>query len=180
MSENSLDIHDGRLSAVERRVVHLDESISTIGRNQAGMQSTLNSVNDTLSQLSGRINEPNNTNWFGVISATVAVVAIMGAGVVMKVNPIDNRTHMNSMDIKAQTQVLADRGAAITGATILIDNLTDQLKHLDEQHHVTQEKVSELEKRSAASQVSRRAIGDYVKTMDIEGTRASIADRPKN
>lgn len=52
------------------------------------------------------------------------------------------------------------------------EQAAEQIKHLDVQHHDTQANVIELQKRSAASEVSRRAIGDYVKSVDEHGTRA--------
>jgi DNA polymerase III sliding clamp (beta) subunit (PCNA family) len=41
--------------------------------------------------------------------------------------------------------------------------IEEKLAHFDELDHQRDERIIELEKKAAASEVSRRAIGDYVK-----------------
>ena len=41
----------------------------------------------------------------------------------------------------------------------------EKLAHFDKLDHVRDDRISELEKRSAASEISRRAIGDYTREL---------------
>lgn len=112
--------HDSWRSAMERRIVHIDDSFSKniaqltqgqsqLAQSQAATNSTLETVVRTLDQLSNRINQPNPTNWFALISTVISLVVLMGAGVTMKVAPMEATLAAHTAALAANTQVLIDR-----------------------------------------------------------------------
>jgi hypothetical protein len=123
-----------RVSALERRAVHTDEVLTKVLQNQASQQSTMESVVLAVDKLATRINQPNNTNWWGMISSLVALVILLGAIGIMKTEPMNEEIDDNGIAIAALVAVQAARGFKMgemaafteqTDATLLAAALRD-------------------------------------------------------
>ncbi len=204
MSDNSPYTEHGnsRFSHLENKVEHLDTTVGQLMQNQASMDAKLGTVLTGLDKITTRINEPHDTNWWGMISSLVALVLLMAGGVLMKTAPMEAAIlevhdaaaantevlhersytlgrHNAQLEYIAAKQVLTaeqneaqwgaigDLRVAISVNETNVDNSTWQHRHLDEQVHAHDRRISSTEKKAAAGEVSRAAIGEYAK--EVQG-----------
>ena len=140
---------------MERRIIHIDDSfsksISQLSQNQASMQSTLETVVRTLDNVSNRINQPNNTNWFALISCIVSLVVLMGAGVTMKVSPMEATLTAHTAALAANTQVLIDRAKDLGRIETSMENYVQDHNEATEENKDQWEQISTLREHAAAN-----------------------------
>lgn len=152
--------HENWRSAMERRIIHIDDSfsksISQLSQNQASMQSTLENVVRTLDNVSSRINAPNNTNWVGIIGAFVSVVVLMGAGVTMKVAPIEATLHAHTVALAANTQVLIDRAQDLGRIETSMQKYNEDHAENMAENKDQWEQLSKLREKASANTAAHR------------------------
>jgi hypothetical protein len=120
------DIDKTRFTNLEGRVVHLDTTVGKLMQNQASMDAKLETVISGMDKIATRVNQPHNTNWWGLISAIIAVVVVIAGGIQMKVTPIE----------LAQLQILE---------RIELDNSRDQISA--ENRGYSRAKAEDLQKQ---------------------------------
>jgi hypothetical protein len=99
MTNLSSDHGTIRLDAVEKRVISLDENISSIASYQAADRATLSTLVQSVNRIGERLDKPMNT--WGMVSSVVALIVVMGAGVTMRVAPIEAATVLNALAVEA-------------------------------------------------------------------------------
>lgn len=147
----------------EKRQTTLEHEVNVLSKDMAEVKASVPLILDQLGIISKKVNTPEaSTNWFGLVGAFVSVILVMGGGVSLMIDPIEkNLDRMNDV-----LRVQNDRGFAdskkLGGIHIRQETLVRELSHLDERSHWSENRIIDLEKRSAAAQVSHRAIGDYI------------------
>lgn len=130
------DIDKTRFTNLEGRVVHLDTTVGKLMQNQASMDAKLETVITGMDKIATRVNQPHNTNWWGLISAIIAVVVVIAGGIQMKVTPLE-LTQLQLLERveldNTRDQVSAEnRGYARAKAEDLqkqVNHLTDLISH---------------------------------------------------
>ena len=150
---------------IEQRVEHLDQRVGTLSEDMAAVRSSLGSVVATLDKVATRVNAPVATNYMQLVTTVIAVCVVLGGFIDLRIRPSENR--MSALDVHSDEVdfALASRGRVIGVVETELIGIRRGLEHLDEMHHVTQEKVGALEKKAAAADVSRKAQGDFVKLL---------------
>ena len=157
----------GRLATIEKRQNHLDEQVGILSQDMATVKASIPGIVDTLSKISDKVNAPPvSTNWFGLVGAFVSVVIVMGGGVNLVIAPIlKNLDRQN--DFLANLNEKYYVTVQLTSAQgVRIERLRSDIDHVDEQYRRWQERVDVLESKAAAAEISRRAVGDYAKSLE--------------
>ena len=141
----------------------------------ASVKSTVNSMAANVERMATRVNTPVNV-W--TVLATVATLVFgFSQYVDLRMAPVQSRVEMIMKAELETMKELSNRAAVIARDEVRIDGVTEQFKHLDEQHHVSQDRIAELEKHNAANDAKLKLLGDYVKTMDEKGSRKWAQER---
>lgn len=146
-SPSELDLT--RVSSLETRVIHLDSIVGQVMQSQAAVQATLDTVVANLDKVSTRINQPNNTNWWGMISSFAAITLLLAGGVLMKTEPITNNLEFVRQAAAANTAVIAvrshDLGVITSDNAHQAQTIGSLLSTADQQAKA----IAELQERSA-------------------------------
>lgn len=164
MGEEAVHMEGSRLSTLEGKIAHTDDRVGAIERGVARMQSTQAAQTATLEKIADKVNTPApTTNWIGVVTAVIALVTVLGAGVMLVVNPLRDRqeaiTSMIMQDNERERHDAYDQGVYITS----IENLQKASKHLDEVIHKIEVDVTENKIANERNRTSIKAVGDYAK-----------------
>lgn len=155
---------DHRIDKLESRYGHLDDQLSKQGREISGINATLTQFGQTLSDISEKVNQPpNSTNWWALISAMVALVVVFGQGVNMLVNPLAERQDDVAAVIVKFSELHMDQADSLATLSANERRDRDEITRLDSLLRESGAAIATLQQKSAASEVSRKAIGDYVK-----------------
>jgi preprotein translocase subunit Sss1 len=138
----------------QRLIDHTEESRAKQIRADARLDSigsSLEMVAENLKELAKVVHkEPSKAPYFQIIGAVGLVIGMAGT---LIVGYVQREVAHNASE--AEITLEWSRATA--------DGLEGTLSHMDERVHWIGERIVALEKRSAASEVSRRAIGDYAK-----------------
>lgn len=155
---------DTRIDKLESRYGHLDDQLSKQGASISGINATLAQFGQMLKDISDKVNQPpSTTNWWALISAMVALVIVFAQAVNMMVSPIEARTQalIETMGNFSEARIRQ----AVDIATLKSESadLSNEVYEANARQLRAELSVIELQKQAAASEVSRRAIGDYLK-----------------
>lgn len=158
----------------DARVTAMEGRLGTIDSNQQRQEAKL----DTLIH---HLNQPRNVNWAGWGGLGLGVLlALFGAAKFMV-----EYTSLTDVPIQKDIAVLRSSDSVFSEfqrAThyrfgefdMLTKTIQSDQKHKDDLYHKLDDRVRELESKAAAAEISRRAIGDYVKEIDRLGSRVWI------
>lgn len=152
---------DDRFDSLEHRYNHIDGRVTAVAQDMASVKATTSQLLEMVRSLSDRQNA--GTNWPALVSAIVAVIVIMGSGVVMTTRPIvDTQDRIlvgMAADNERALEDAYDQGVHQTH----LEGLQAQLERLGASHRAARGRVSELETELAATYTISKATGDYVK-----------------
>lgn len=144
----------------------LNSRLGGVEQAVAGMVALQKTQAEDIKTLVDRVNQPKDKTdiaaWVGVGIMMLVTAGSIGA---LSLSPIQHQ--LDSVDAfmlshnKESVEAAYNRGKFDQYA---LDTRAQHL-HLDEQHHVTQARLSDLEKKAAAGGVSRQATGDYAKEL---------------
>lgn len=158
---------------LDGRVSNLDERVTSMAKDTATIMAQLDNVAGAVNTLAKTVNEKNPTNWWALVSATVAVLTLMGTIGYMSLLPVSTRLDILSIETNEEIeqiwvevkQSIYDRAKT----EVYQDIFSKRTKENTDDLTALQERVSKLEAKTSAAEVSRRAIGDYAKE-----TRAKV------
>ena len=161
----------------DARVTAMEGQITTIGHNQLRSEQKLD-------QLISSINTPKQVNyaaWVGVGLTTLAMVLAGAFGLGSYISLV-NEPQM--IDIANNNEAIDDLGVwqhqSHYEFGVIHNNqahVADEISRLWDHIHKLEDRDSELEKQAAAAEVSRKAMGDFMKDVDQYGSRRWMGDR---
>lgn len=102
----------GRIERIEADQQELGRKVyevtAAVGKIEVGMNSLISVVRDqseSMRAIAARQNERRDTNWFGLVSACIGVISILGAFIMLHVSPIREQV----MDHHRRLEVTTDR-----------------------------------------------------------------------
>jgi hypothetical protein len=173
MVEGEQLMSESRLQKLEGRTYHIDGKVAAI-ETQLGTQG------QQLNRIEQHLLAPKPPVNYGVwVGIAITLLFGFGSLIMAGTSYVDVQLgHMRGAISKIDTSIdkyRDDRAAdAITAkneaysAGVLrgeLNALGGLVQHMDERRHKADERIVELEKKAAAGEVSRRAIGDYAKEL---------------
>jgi len=170
----TLESHWKRTDA---KLDQLDHHIGQLASRHASTDAKLDSVIEAMRDINRRDNQP--VNWVG-ISGFVLAVVIGGSNYVdLRLKPVADETTKNRAAITSINEVIDGRGLVIGDFGARLTNIETSDQHSDELRHDLEARVGHLEQQAAAAEVSRKAIGDYVRQIDELGSRHWVPGPPQ-
>ena len=114
---------DRRVSGMDKRVDTLDSHVRELMQNQTLIQSTLNSVCHSLEKVSDRVNQPIRPNYWGIVSAIIAIIVVLASGVNMRVAPLDIAIAAHAAQLAEHEDMLSENNALAAALLSGVDAL---------------------------------------------------------
>lgn len=142
------EIEHARVQQLESRYAHLDDRVSSMATDVAGIKVTLEGLIPSIENLAKRVNTPHQTNWIGLVSAFAACsMLIVGGGVSyvgLSLSPVWTEVEQNRLATEHNRQLLERRGTLIAESRAGLEGLGSKVDHLDELHHHVHDRVTDL------------------------------------
>ena len=173
------DIQNGRLADLDNEVRELKADVSGLSGRVDGLHEQNSQIIkrlDTLSSALGDVRTSAGPTWGGVVGVAMTILGLLLTGalgisnyvdlfVSPQIDHITSRVDHNEDDLDTYWEFRAQMHHEV-GRFMEVQRVNEEkLDHFDKLDHVRDDRISELEKRSAASEISRRAIGDYAREL---------------
>lgn len=159
---------------LDSRVSHLDNRVSALSQDTASIVTKLDGMSGQLDSVVRRVNAPSHTNWIGLIGATVSVIVLMAGFVQMRLVPTEHDVSRNEEAMAAVLQLLNEEAKVVHTNEALRDMHQAKLAKIFDYLDEHDERIRGVEVKAAAAEVSRRAIGDFLRDVDKYGSRRWI------
>jgi hypothetical protein len=169
---------ESRWRQSDARLEHMDGKVSSLAVDVAALKTGVDSIVKSIDGLSSATNRP--TNWLGVGSLIVTLVVVLAQYVDLRLTPIIDEIGQNRSTISILQETLQDRGVVIGNFEAQLVQIRRDLDHYDSLHHEQEKAVVELREKAAAAEVSRKAMGDYLRQVDELGSRKWVNGDPKH
>lgn len=137
-----------RIQQLEARYSHLDDRVTSMATDVAGIKVTLEGITPAIENLAKRVNAPRHTNWIGLVSAFAAcTMLIVGGGVSyvgLSLSPVWTEVEQNRVVTEHNRQMLERSAAVIAESRADIGSLGSKISHIDELHHGIDNRVQSL------------------------------------
>lgn len=163
-----------RISLVEREVHALTAATSALAQGQSELRAIQEAQGKRLEQIGAGVDkliEERGNRGFTLPQLGAGVIGLMAIAVafmqVLDLQLAPQRAKNVSQDealvilTEFRTQTHHEFGKLFEHQ----DEVDYKLRHFDERRHIMEDRLSKLEQQSAAAEVSRMAIGDYVKEL---------------
>lgn len=167
---------EGRWKQTDQRLEHLDGRVSSLAVDMSAIKAGMDTLVKGFDGISTRASQP--TNWIAVASLIITSVVVGSQYVDLRIQPLDEEITHNRAIISEMTSTLQNRGAIIGQFQSSLGEIQDWRKHEDDRRHKLEDDVIHLREQAAAAEVSRRAMGDYLRQVDEMGSRAWINKPP--
>lgn len=167
MTDNNKGVNmtSDRLHMLEERVSHTDQRVTELAQGVATIQASQSSMAAVLDKVADRVNEPNRTNWIGVVGACVSVISILGLGVALYTGPLAARLDRHA-DLIEYQQAEHAKGAGTRGKfEVRLEHLEEQEKRDYEADAALEQRLELVEGMVREGKISRKAIGEYLKEL---------------
>lgn len=173
---------DNRLQDLEARTYHIDGRVSAIETQLTTQGATLSRVEQHILGMS-KGKEPNVVGWIGLVVTgflgVLSLVFTLAKYMDLQMAPL----RASLLDNEEVHEVFNDfRHQQHYEVGVLHENKTVQqqeIARLWEHIHKLEEMDKDHATRLAQGEVSRKAIGDYVRQIDELGSRRWMADQPR-
>ena len=173
---DSMDDVKGRVATLESRwkqtdarLEHMDGKVSSLAIDVSALKTGVDTLVKGMESLSYRTSQP--TNWIGIGSLIVTLGVVGAQYVDLRLTPVIEEIAQNRIAVSSTQETLQDRGVIIGGFEARLIQIRHDLDHYDDLYHEQELAVIELREKSAAAEVSRRALGDYLRQVDELGSR---------
>jgi len=188
MADENMDVSAKRVETLEQRYQHLDDRVSSMAADMSSIRTSVQSLHGNIQAITEALSEltaPRPVNWPGIVGAAIAFMTLIavsiGAGtkyVSLSLEPLLTEQRRVHQKMEEVDKTISYRGEIIGRVVAQIEQTQEQQKHIDALRHELEGRVSALESRASAAEVSRRAIGDYVRDVDQHGSRKWIGEKP--
>lgn len=116
-----------RFSRVEDQIGEvqgqLGQVVASVGKLEVGIATTnetVRSLAQSVQQVSDRQNERRETNWFGLVTACIGVISILGAFIMLHVSPIREQVsdHHRRLEVVTERAIQQAADAARQAETL--------------------------------------------------------------
>jgi hypothetical protein len=183
MADNEGDIKgristlEGRWKHTDARIEHLDGRLSGAVIDLSAIKADVSTLIKAIDGLAHKTNAP--TNWIGVAALIFSIVVGGSQYVDLRLMPILSEIDQNRQVAAHNANKLGERSEFIGSTTQRLNALEDDKRTMYAIQAESREKISSLEAKAAAAEVSRKAIGDYLRQVDELGSRHWIGGRPE-
>lgn len=174
-----------RISLVEREVHALTAATSALAQGQSELRAIQEAQGKRLEQIGvgvdKLIDERGNRGFslpqlgagvIGLMAIAVAFMQVLDLQLAPERAKNDRQESALGVLTEFRTQTHHEFGKLFEHQ----DEVDYKLRHFDERRHIMEDRVAELERKAAAAEVSRKAIGDYVRQIDELGSRRWMQD----
>lgn len=136
----------------------LDREVTALGMSNAALNSKIDAHDNTLQRIEASLDKLVDgfskpkppIQLLQAFAAIAAIVVAFGIFLELRLSPSELMTELLYNELATSTAIttstLSARGGIIASATANIENITEKLMHLDEQHHLSQDRINALER----------------------------------
>lgn len=167
---------EGRWKHTDQRIEHLDGRLSGAVIDLSAIKADVSTLIKAIDGLAHKTNAP--TNWLGVAALIFSIVVGGSQYVDLRLMPVMSEIEQNRQVASHNSDTLGERSHFIGSTTERLNALEDDKRTMYAIQAESREKISSLEARASAAEVSRKAIGDYLRQVDELGSRHWIKGSP--
>jgi hypothetical protein len=167
---------EGRWKQTDARLEHLDSRVGSLSETMSVVLTKVDAVALGMDRITSRVNQPVNV-WavlsfaIGFVGLCIVIVGGVSGYVDLRLVPVVDEIGQNRESLSKTWGILRERSAVIGDFGARVEQLEEDFRHTDMLRHELEEDVAVLREKAAAAEVSRRAIGDYVRQVDELGSR---------
>ena len=180
-----VDVNEKRITAVEREVHAMSGQIHSLASSVSEMSAVQRAQGERFDRMADAFEQSRGPEWstrdvIGVAATVCLTIAVTVGGLFYGIAGYVDMTQARGNEIIAELSVWKNdkdefqremhhevgvREEEIKRVEQRLAEAERKLAHFDELDHVRDEQIVQLREKASAAEVSRRAIGDYVKEL---------------